>query len=230
MRAITRLIAPLALSLQLAGCADGGTVTPVAELQLSPPGATVVVGPENAAGWTLRVGGSSAAGFEATPADRLLGKGSVGFAIGTSPSDEVSLRNESLAGTRLAELKELRYSMRLSHLDPGAAAPFVMLPVDLNNDGFIDDHLLFRPTPALNSWQSWDALRGGWWSTSEIGAPDERGIRSLAAYVAAMPDARIASALVLGAWDTGGKARVVGSLDAVVIGVGGRRTTYDFEP
>ncbi|HEU4452657.1 MAG TPA: hypothetical protein VFR81_06330 [Longimicrobium sp.] len=224
MRAFTRGLLPLAVLGLTTACADRSSTAPG-------PGdgiPTVRIARGSMGGWTTRVGGASAASFDPGSAPQALGKGAAAFRIGTAPGDEVSFRNEEFVGTRLGDLTALGYRTFLARTGPGGLAPHVVLPVDLDGNGSIDDHLLFRPQATPGRWESWDALQGGWWSTSDIGGPDERGIRSLGAYVAAAPGARIASAIVVGAWDT--RSPMSGSIDGIVIGVRGNKVMYDFEP
>src|SRR2546427_322509 len=87
----------------------------------------------------------------------------------------------------------------------------------------------------LGTWQTWNALVGGWWNINAgfFGPP----LTTISSYVAAHPGARImnradgaggvriAAGYGAGAWDN-----FVGNVDAFTIGVGAVVTNYDFEP
>jgi len=94
-----------------------------------------------------------------------------------------------------------------------------------------------QPSLADSTWQTWDALNGGWWSVEgTAGAGPGTNVKPLSAIIAAEPDAtivntatgqggfRVATGYGTGAWDN-----FVGNADAVTIGVSGNSTTYDFE-
>jgi hypothetical protein len=150
------------------------------------------------------------------------------FVVGAGRADGALIRTERFAGIPLSELTALSFSTYVAQRGRENAAPFLTLAIDLDGDGFVDDQLQFRPAPALGRWETWDALNGGWWSNSGIGSPDAQGIRTLAAYRSAAPSARLASAITIGAWDIGGLRPLVADVDRVVIGVGSKRTTFQF--
>ena len=166
------------------------------------------------------------------------------------------MRNPNYNGVKLTSLTALNYSTYVQQFVDGQA-PYILLNIDLNGDGVFDvdsgpdDQIFFepayqtavffpsnpQPAVALNTWQSWDALNGGWWSVKGTnGATPGTGVKSLAAYGAGYPNAaiintstgaggfRVATGCGGGAW-----TNFKGNADEVTIGVGGNTTTYDFE-
>jgi hypothetical protein len=87
---------------------------------------------------------------------------------------------------------------------------------------------------ALNTWQTWDARRGGWWANSGSPFDPGTGVKSFDAYVAAHPGAKIANTAAGGVRLTFGFASASdvfdGNVDRFKIGVGSNLTRYDFEP
>lgn len=157
----------------------------------------------------------------------VVGRG-IRLHVGTGPVDGALVRTVQFARTPLSELTALGFSTFIADRGSDAATPLLTIGIDLNGDDYVDDHLLFRPTPALGRWEKWDALRGGWQSLSGIGSPDARGIRTLAAYLSDKPQARLMSAITIGAWRASGDRPLVADVDQVVIGVGGKTTVFQF--
>jgi hypothetical protein len=218
-------------------------------------GATTVVTPTNMDGWAehnfpaeLPVVGPDVT-FETGPASPPCGTGSAEFRVGPDGNAAARLRNADYAGVRLDTLTELSYSTYVeANLDTQAV--YIILNVDHNDDGAFDDQLFFEPayqtgtfsgdpvpnqgTVLLNTWQTWDALAGGWWALEDgaFGPP----LITLDTYLLEHPDATIVNtntgrggvALVAGfgagAWDN-----FVGNADCFTIGVHGESVTYDFE-
>jgi hypothetical protein len=214
----------------------------------------VVVSPSNTNGWSLYPGNITATvGFVNGPATAPAGAGSLKYQVGSNGDDFAEVRNTSHAGTRLSDLTTLNYSTYVSD-NVDCQAPYLILNIDQDGNRTTDDLLFFepcyqdgtygtigtdtiatQPAVALNTWQQWDALNGGWWSRNDgtFGPP----LHSLAGYEALYPSAtivdndsgdgglRIAAGGGAGAWDN-----FVGNADALTIGVNGDDTTYDFEP
>jgi hypothetical protein len=98
-----------------------------------------------------------------------------------------------------------------------------------------------NPQPAVttNTWQTWNALPGGWWSQNAIaGAGPGTNVKALSAYIAAQPNARIVNTstgfggvqLVAGRGSAADWMNFIGNADCFTIGVsGGDTTTFDFE-
>ena len=130
--------------------------------------------------------------------------GSAHLATGTNGDESAQIRNTGYAGTKLSDLTALSYSTYASDWN-GQQLPYLTLNVDSDNDGTLDDQLFFEPpfqTPTsgnpllpdqgaemLDTWQTWNALAGGWYS--DTFASPGTGVLPLADYIAAHPDAVI---------------------------------------
>jgi hypothetical protein len=160
----------------------------------------------------------------------------------------VQLRNSAWAGTRIDDLTALSYSTYATAWN-GQQLPYLTIWLDTTGDGIRDDRLWFEPAyseahagngnpnpqpdVALNTWQTWDALAGMWYSDNHAGAGSNA--ITLGAYLALEPDATIINDAYQG---IGGIRIATGfaspendfdaNVDAFMIGTG--TTTYDFEP
>ena len=217
--------------------------------------ATVVVTPSSTDGWTAvhescdAVPTTGSQAFVNGPGTPPAGSGSYEFRIGANPQSYETFRQKDYNGTKLSSLTSLGYWTYVQQFGQGSSgqAPYIDLYVDNNNDGVSDDTLTFEPiyqtgtysgdavpnqgAVALNSWQRWDALHGGWWSDNAgNGGPP---LVTLAHYIADHPDARIAASqpggFLLSTGCGGTWMSFVGNADALTIGVNGNSTTYDFE-
>ena len=204
---------------------------------------TVLVTPVNLAGFKKQ--NEACAGvktgkikFVSGPGTPPTGTGSVRFRVGSNGDSYPNLRTGDYAFVRLTSLTALLYSTYVSHFGSGGQAPYIDLYIDNNNNGTRDDILTFEPIyqtgqqPLLNTWQTWDALNGLWWSDGMGGPPP---LLTLGDYVALHPDASIVNSggkgLILAA-GCGGAAWTgfVGYLDRLHTGVTGREPLiYDFE-
>ena len=213
---------------------------------------TTVVRPGSLDGWAITTssGGTASAGFVAGPGAPPLGSGSAELSVGSDGSSGVQLRNASFNGVKLGDLTSLEYSTYVTQDGSGGQAPYLILSVDQDADGDVDDNLFFEPVyqtgayggdavpnqgaPVVGVWQAWNALAGGWWSlgAGTFGPP----LTTIATYTAAHPQAvirnsaaggglRVVAGFGAGAWDD-----FVGSADSVKVGVSGSETAYDFEP
>jgi len=191
------------------------------------------------------------------PPGAPAGTGSVTLDTGTNHGDSApQLVDQSIAGTQLAAIKSLSYST-LGTLIAGPTLagqlPYIILTLDLNNDGVEDDSIVFEPLYQhgyrsdipdqgpiqVGAWQRWDAAAGGWWSASGnlAGATPGFGVKTLKEILAAAPGARIVAAntippagmrVVIGVRNT--PDHLIGSVDQLSIDTGTGLTTYDFEP
>src|SRR3989449_61502 len=220
-----------------------------------PPAGMIVVSPTSMAGWTIQVDAgvsatpTAAAAFVSGPGTPPLGGGSAALTVGTDGDSGVQLRNPGYAGTLLSDITALSYSTYVSAFN-GCQAAYLILSIDYTGDGLQDDALFFEPcyqtgayigdtvpaqgAPVLNTWQTWNALSGGWWAfnAGTFGPP----VTTISSYLGAHPGARIvnrvdgaggvrlAAGYGAGAWDN-----FVGNVDSVTIGVGGLITTFNFD-
>jgi MYXO-CTERM domain-containing protein len=226
--------------------------------------ADVTVTPSNLDGWSTRVtdmngalGGNSTgiAQFVTGPATPPLGVGSVQLATGNGTiggDGSAQMDNTNYQGTLLSSITSLSYSTYVT-ANNGQQFPYLNLVV--STDGSFSsaslDKLYFEPpfqTPTsgnpslpnqgasvLNTWQTWNALSGGWYSDSGYGSPGT-GVLSLGGYEAANPNATIwnSSSALAGIRLNVGFASATdvfnGYVDNFTIGINGTNTTYDFEP
>lgn len=210
---------------------------------------TVTVTPASMAGWITQASGTAQVSFETGPGTPPAGTGSVQLSVGADGNSAAQVRTNTYAGTALADLTALSYSTYVQQDGSGGQAPYLILNIDLDgNVATIEDQLFFEPVyqtgaysgdPVPNqgavttgTWQTWDALAGGWWSldAGTFGPP----LVTLSTYIAANPTATIASSssggvrivagFGAGAWDN-----FVGNADNFTIAVDGDSTSYDFE-
>lgn len=215
---------------------------------------TVTVYPADEDGWAQNsahcAGGTSTGSqqFELGPAVPPMGTGSREFRIGADGNSFEEYRQGGYDGTRLDALTELSYWTYVeSNVDRQAV--YIILNVDQNGDGTVDDLLFFEPVyqsgnpslpeqgaVVLNTWQNWDALAGGWWSLNSGCGLTPGAPATLATYLTCFPNAVIENGTsglggVRLATGCGGASWVgfVGNADAFTIGVSGTSVTYDFE-
>jgi hypothetical protein len=222
--------------------------------------ANVVVSPSTPNGWSIFTTdasgtpntGTGTANFVNGPATPPLGTGSAHFATPAGGGDQSGqLRNTSWAGTKVSDLTALSYSTYAAAFN-GSQLPFLNLYLDLNGDGVRDDRLWFEPTYSsagagngnafpqpnvqANTWQTWNALGGMWYSDNQAG-PGSNAI-TLAAYLAIPGDA---NATIIDASPGVGGIRIASgfaspsdnfdtNVDNFSIGTAALgTTTYDFE-
>ncbi len=219
--------------------------------------ATTVVTPGNMDGWTFQKTDTSAtygAGDAVTemvngPGTPPLGTGSAHFNTGTDGFQSAQLRNSDWAGTRIDALTSLGYSTYATAWN-SQQVPYLTIYLDTTGDGLLDDRLWFepdyssagagngnpspQPDTALDTWQTWDALNGMWYSDNHAG-PGSNAI-TLAAYLLLEPNATIINDAAHG---IGGIRIASGfssstdtfdaNVDAFSIGTAAGTTTYNFE-
>jgi hypothetical protein len=205
---------------------------------------TIIVSPANQNGWGFfaegPMGSVSSGGFENGEGTPPLGTGSAFLQV--DATGRHILGTFAFAGTRMDDIKELKYSSYQNGNANTVVAPSLQFEIDYNlNDGnnAFQGRLVFEPyqIPAniqQNTWQEWDALAGKWWAS---GAPGntvcpQSSPCTWQQVLAAFPNAGVrntaASPLLFragGPWAPG----FDGNVDAFVISVGGARITYDFE-
>jgi PEP-CTERM motif len=236
------------LILTLALCAVTGIAT----------ASTVVVSPGNLHGWqfysTDSSGvintGSNTGGLVSGPATPPLGSGSAHFmtAAGAGDGSEQLRGGSSFDGTLLSDLTALTYSTYAASYG-GDQLPYLQIYVNYTGGSTVDDRIIFepvysdstfggsQPAPALDTWQTFDALNGQWYTAS--GDPGSNGPGSNTItwgdFLTAYPNAVIvdSAAGVGGIRFTSGFSSTSDNydtnIDAFTIGVNGTNTTYDFE-
>jgi hypothetical protein len=174
---------------------------------------------------------------------------------GTNDDGAASIATSSLNGVALADLTALSYST-YDTANNGQQFPYIQLNIsytnDASNDGPGTDTLFFEPpyqtpsagdpslpnqgAPAMNTWQTWNALEGGWWDNNNVAGPGT-GVAPLSTFLSFYTDPTIVAnvpyfpndglALTVGFADN---TEYTAYVDNVTIGVSGSNTTYDFEP
>lgn len=205
-------------------------------------------------GWNLNTNNGGAGpvtavvSFVSGPATPPLPPGSGQLAVGSNGDGAAQFRTTNYDGKLLSTLTSLSYSTYVQQDGSGGQAPYLRLDVDFDNNGTTDDSLFFEPVYqsstyfpsnpqgplAVGTWQTWNALTGGWWSNNNTaGAGPGTDVKSLATILAAEPAARFSTVgtgamrLVAGTgapdWNN-----FVGNVDNVTVGVSGSDITYDF--
>jgi hypothetical protein len=198
------------------------------------------------------------------PATPPLGTGSANLATGNGTmggggGEILNTTSYDGGGTLLSSITALSY-FSYATKNNLSQFPFLELFVSTGLAGpNAYDTLVFEPpyqTPstgnpllpdqgatALNTWQSWNALAGGWYDGDGLcGGDGGTNVVSFSACLAAMtPAAAIVNGDLLGfAGDIGGLSLQVGFsdptdqfngyVDGLTVGIGGNNTTFDFDP
>ncbi|MDE2007315.1 MAG: PEP-CTERM sorting domain-containing protein [Rhodospirillales bacterium] len=196
-------------------------------------------------------------GFVSGPATPPLGAGSAQLATGngTSGGDGAEiLSNGNYAGTSLSALTALTYSTYVTQ-NNGSQFPYIQLEIATGLSATPYDQLFFEPpyqngtynnllpnqgNTQLNTWQSWNALTGGWWDNLGLCKPGT-GVTTLTACTSTFVNPTIvntfgSSGVLTGVGglqiDTGFASatdQFNGYVDALTVGVNGTNTTYNFE-
>jgi hypothetical protein len=224
--------------------------------------ATIVVTPSNLSNWSFdnRDGGgvvganpTGNGAFVNGPSTPPLGTGSANLSTGNGVSGgdgTAELRNTGYSGVLLSSITTLGYSTYAT-LNNGQQFPYFGLMISTTGGASSDDIIFFEPpyqTPitgnaglpdqgptTLNSWQSWNALAGGWWDDQGLFAGPGTNVKSFADLLAQFPNATIVNATdgLGGVRFNVGFASATdqfnGYVDAFTIGINGQNTTYDFE-
>lgn len=229
---------------------------------------TVLVTPSNMGSWAFAnsdVNGTVAnnptgVGQMVTgPATPPLGTGSANIATGAGGAGgdgaEI-LSTTGYTGTLLSSLTALSYST-YDTLNNGQQFPYLQLEIATGLPDMPYDQLFFEPpyqTPstgnpglpdqgstAMNVWQTWNALTGGWWDNDGLCDPGT-GVETLAACTSTFINPTIVNTFgTPGVLDgVGGVQFDVGFanpgdefngyVDNFTIGVNGVDTTYNFDP
>ena len=234
----------------LASCGGGSN-----EMRIVSATQSTVVTPVNSGTWTFSEFAGGTVDFATSPAP-LAGGGdeSLKFVAGDYPSGADAISRD-FAGTKLADLTNLSYSTYVTSFVSGQA-PYLILNVDLDNDGDLDKSLFFEPVyqngtypgdsvpdqgdVTLNTWQTWDALAGGWWdspdedpalgpwdSVPHFGPP----VYTLATIAAQYPDAVLFNDPTTGTFSitAGYGVAVTAFADVLTVGANDDTVTYNFE-
>ena len=213
----------------------------------------ITVTPCNMNGWVKEEPVPSRVYFVNGPSTAPLQRGSLQMSAPVFGAGKFArLRNTQYSGTLLSSLTELKYSTYVQQAESNFDVPFVVLQIDNNEDGVVDNPIVFVPkfqsgnyitgpqlpnqgAVAKNVWQTWDALHGGWW-TGPTNNPDQGGaLYKLSTYISLHPLARIlnTSSTIGGIrLNAGGPAfanNFLGNADAFIIGVNGNSKIFDFE-
>jgi hypothetical protein len=198
----------------------------------------VTVSPGDMQGWAFAQEVATGNGaLVSGPGTPPMGDGSAMLSVDNT-GRELLLTNQ-FAGTRLDELTELRYS-NYTEVNSTVFANSLQLDVDYNltdaNTAW-QGRLVYEPyqngTVTPFSWQTWDALQGEWWASGAPGnttCPQSNPC-TMVEVLTAYPDAGVRADVgniqfkAGGPW-TGG---FTGYVDALLVGVGGETTTFDFE-
>jgi hypothetical protein len=230
----------------------GSSSTPAPVGSSSTPGqvgttaAAVVVSPSSPNGWTFvnDVTNAKETGtFVTGPATPPLGTGSVQLATPTA-ADAHIIATQAYGGTTLSSITALTYST----YQAGPPSPLaIALEFDIRYrtaDPGYGGRLVYEPyqngTVTVGSgWHQWDAINAGlalWWASKQTGPNGTGGLCpqsapcTWAAVKLAFPQATILPGgnLLLKAGSNW--AGFTGDADALIVGVSGSSTTYDFGP
>lgn len=223
-------------------------------LTLASSSTTYVVTPTTLQGWQIQTDTTQTVTFVEGPATPPLPTGSAQLSVGADGDGGAQLRQTNFAGTKLADLTTLSYSTFVQQNNDGQA-PYIILNVDRDGNGTVDDLLFFEPVyqsatyfpsnpqpfVALNQWQTWDALDGGWYGIDAhgffptFGSPGT-GVQPLSNYIAANPNATILNSTtgkggvrIVAGFGAPSWNNFVGNVDNFRIGVNNVETIYNFE-
>jgi hypothetical protein len=218
---------------------------------------TEVVTPADLAGgdwYTADTRGTGNGQFENGPATPPLGAGS--FELTTPDGDaKVQLFTDAHDGVELATIDGIGYSTYLDvPTPPGVAMAALNLRVDTDNNGSPDAYMVYEPyqdlgNPAIqgDTWQDWDAYRGGaakWWLNTGGGIGcNQSNPCTWSHIVANIPGISIEEGTSCGNLtypkpvcpgsaginQGSGNPGVVSNADAFYVSVAGDEVTYDFE-
>lgn len=248
----------VALACGLHACRDATVPTalsPSSPLRWLNPTGVITVLPDSMRGWGFYNDQNSSACTDTSacalvqgPASSPLGAGSAELAT-TTATDGKALILADYQGTRLDHITTLTYSTYRQSADAGNN---LAIALQINADFDLTDasvgyqgRLVFEPyqgnsgAVVRNSWQTWDARSGKWWSTK---ATVPRGGVNVAnpcvqatpctwhQLLAAFPDVGIHATYGAVIFKAGsGWSAFRGNLDNFTIGIDGVNTTFDFE-
>jgi hypothetical protein len=199
---------------------------------------TVIVSKCNMNGWhLLKNNGNNDAFLDLNPGSAPGAPGSGRLQVGKNGDTYASFTTGSnYKQTLLSTITELKYSTFVQQNGGKNLAPFISLDVDTDGDAAAEDTWIFEPasqaTPVvLNTWQTWNALSGKWYSSKGLlrSGPGAKAT-TLAALIQAKPSARLLNAHTI-QFMAGTKKNTWeefdGNIDNVIIGVNNQSTTFD---
>lgn len=211
--------------------------------------AVITVSPTTPNGWGGFVEtGSGSLDFINGPGVTPLGAGSAQFSLVDGTSG-VGVGTAAFAGLRLDSISTLSYSTYNS-TGNNLVAPALQFNLDYDltdSTTSWQGRLVFEPYQTAgnvivdNTWQSWDALAGNWWSTGtpivgDVGvaqACPQSSPCSFSDILTLYPDAGVQTGILSGVLFKAGSGWLdgyTGSVDAFSIGqTGAEVTTFDFE-
>jgi hypothetical protein len=184
---------------------------------------------------------TSTGAFVWGPGNPPLGVGS--FEMGTAlATDKGTLFNYDHVGTALTDITRIGYA---TYRDGSSAAtspsyqlPSINIEVDYNGPTVAGGYtsLVYEPiynvdasAIVANTWQTWNAIPGIWWSTRPInGCAVTPCYQPWSTIVANNPNAAILGGF--GVNQGSGSGGLIAATDALSIGHGGSTWTYNFEP
>lgn len=195
-----------------------------------------------------------------------LGVGSLEFRTSPAGSDAAQARNTAFGGVLLSDFTALGYSSYVEQnnggtsgtLGNGGQAPYIIMQVDYDGNSSVDDLLFFEPlyqgatffptNPqgplAMQTWQTWDALAGGWYSVfGTAGSGPGANVKSFNTFftpaLGGDADARLVNSssglgglrFVVGFGGPTDFGNFIGNIDNVTVDTATiAALTYDFEP
>lgn len=182
--------------------------------------------------------GAPVAAFVNGPAVPASGYGSLKQTV--LQGDKSALITANHNGLALSALDALSYSTYVSTSTAPVYPAAMKLAVDKDANGTADTTLVFEPAEqvsyggtavAANTWQTWDALNGSWWSTAAADGGNAGPRQTLGAWATAWAGSpAIATVTPAGVRiETGATGTSwpnhVGNIDNVAVGI----ASYDFE-
>jgi PEP-CTERM motif len=218
--------------------------------------AAVVVSPSNMDGWAFYKtdtnvtygAGDATTGMVNGPATPPLGTGSAHFNTGSDGFQSAQLRLSTWSGTAIADLTSLSYSTYATSWN-GQQIPFLNLYLsngdklwfepDYSSAGAGNGNLNPQADPALNTWQTWDALNGMWYTDNGAAGSGPGSNAKTWATIVAAEGAGVTIVNDAGNGGIGGIRIASGfassgdvfdaNVDNFTIGTSAGTTTYDFE-
>lgn len=200
---------------------------------------TIPVSPCDMNGWhAQKNNGDNKAALSPDPIGAPGAPGSGQLKVGKSGQTTASFTSGNhFKNTLISAFTELKYSTYVVQNGSSKKAPFLLLEVSYDNDQSAEDEWIFEPAyqstaVAVGSWQTWDALKGKWYSAKGLAGsgPSARNVKSLTDLINAKPSSRLLNShtikfvagSVKNVWED-----FEGNIDQIVVGIAGQTTTFD---